>query len=63
MRPRPLAFISGHRHGERRGGCDDRKSKISEAGLVIRSVLDQDVGLKRDDVESTHGFSFAPVGW
>ena len=51
MRPRPLALISGHRHGDRCGGCDGRESEIREAGLGIGSIRDQDVGLQQDDVE------------
>ena len=45
-----LELIVDHGVGEGHGRCEGRKAEIGDTGLRIRSVLNQDVALRRDDI-------------
>ena len=52
-----LELIVDHGHREGHGRCGGRKAEIGDTGLRIRSVLDQDVALRRDDIGLTKSIS------
>lgn len=53
MRPSAFSFIDTRRHDEGGGRVDSRKSKVGDTSLRTRSVLNQNISLRQDEIVLT----------